>query len=318
MSNRVADRTSRTVAGLDLVDVSIRIPLPGTPRRWVYPARDVSLTFAAGAITAIVGESGCGKSVLALAATGLLPAGSQTSGSILVNGIDVLGASEAGLGTIRGRQVGLVPQSAATHLTPVRTIGSTVAETLSFHGLPATVSDVRDLLGSVDLPSDTAQRHPHEVSGGMAQRVLVALTCALEPAVLVADEPTSALDAHSARIVQQRLRAQADRGAAVVLITHDLVAARATADRVAVMYAGQILESGPAEIVLRKPAHDYTRALLAALPENGLVPPPGTPSSLVDPDPDVCAWHGRVGMPCSAAPLRAVGVGHLAACGSEL
>lgn len=302
-----AAATRTTTTGLDLLDVSIRIPLPGTPRRWVYPARDITLSLPSGAITAIVGESGCGKSVLALAATGLLPAGTQTSGSILVDGADVLSASERDLAALRGRTVGLVPQSAATHLTPVRTIGSTVAESLAFHGLPAAATDVIELLRGVDLPPDTRQRYPHEVSGGMAQRVLVALTCALEPSVLVADEPTSALDAHSAALVQERLRAQAERGAAVILITHDLVAARDVADQVAVMYAGQILESGPADIVLREPAHDYTAALLAALPENGLVPPPGTPSSLVDPDPGVCLWHNRIGVSCDAGPLRTVG-----------
>lgn len=302
--------------GLDLVEVSIRIPLPGTPRRWVYPARDISLSFPAGQITAIVGESGCGKSVLALAATGLLPPGSQTCGSILSGGTDLLAADETALARLRGTRIGLVPQSAATHLTPVRTIGSVVAESLAFHALPAARADVTALLAGVDLPPDTAQRYPHEVSGGMAQRVLVALACALRPSVLVADEPTSALDAHSAGLVQDQLRAQAGRGAAVVLITHDLVAARAVADRVAVMYAGQILEIGPAGVVLTRPAHDYTRALLTALPENGLVPPPGTPSSLVDPDPGSCAWHARVAVPCAAAPLAPAGPQHLVACGS--
>ena len=115
--------------------------------------------------------------------------------------------------------------------------------------------------------------------------------------------------------MRARLRAQAARGSAVVLITHDLVAARATADRVAVMYAGQILEIGPAADVLHEPAHDYTRALLAALPENGLVAPPGTPSSLVDPDPEVCAWHTRAGVSCDAAPLRLADTDHRVACG---
>lgn len=295
-------------AGVDLVDVSVRIPLPGTPRRWVHPARDINLSFPAGEITAIVGESGCGKSVLALATTALLPAGSQTRGSIRVGDLDLLAATERELTTVRGRGVGLVPQSPVTHLTPVRTIGSTVAESLAHHGLPASTADVTDLLAGVDLPPDTRQRYPHEVSGGMAQRVLVGLACALEPSVLVADEPTSALDDRSAALVLARLRAEADRGAAVVLITHDLVSARSTADQVAVMYAGQILESGPAAVVLREPAHDYTRALLAALPENGLVPPPGTPSSLVDPVPGICAWHTRIGTACTAAPPRPVGI----------
>ena len=302
--------------GMDLVDLSIRIPLPGTPRRWVYPARDINLPFRAGSITAIVGESGCGKSVLALAAMGLLPAGTQTSGSIFAGEIDVLASTESELRTVRGRGVGLIPQSAATHLTPVRTVGSVMAETLAIHGFPAKSANVAHLLRTVELDEGTARRYPHEISGGMAQRVLVALTCALEPSVLVADEPTSALDTDTAALVRRRLRGQADRGAAVVLITHDLVAARAAADHVAVMYAGQILETGPARVVLREPGHDYTRALLAALPENGLVPPPGTPSSLVDPEPAACLWHQRVGVSCSAASLSAVGPDHLAACDS--
>lgn len=307
---------SMTTAGLALDAVSIRIPLPGTPRRWVYPARDLTLRFPSGAITAIVGESGCGKSVLALAVLGLLPGGAQTSGSLLAAGVDVLDASETDLHELRGRRIGLVPQSAATHLTPVRTIGSVVAETLRHHRLPSSPGDVAELLGRVDLPAGTAARYPHEISGGMAQRVLVALACAPNPAVLVADEPTSALDAHSAELVLRELRAQASRGAAVLLITHDLVTARAVADRIAVMYAGQLLEAGPADVVLRAPAHDYTGALLAALPENGLTPPPGAPSSLVDPDPALCPWHTRVGVPCAAAPLRPVAAGHLVACGS--
>lgn len=307
----------RQTAGLDLGGVSIRIPLPGTPRRWVHPARDISLTFPPGQITAIVGESGCGKSVLALAALGLLPAGTQTRGSLHAAGLDVLAATEEQLRSVRGRGIGLIPQSAATQLTPVRTIGSTVTETLAAHGLPATAAAVTELLAGVDLPAEAARRYPHEISGGMAQRVLVALTCALDPQVLVADEPTSALDARSADIVASLLRARAAGGAAVVLITHDLLAARATADRVAVMYAGAILEHGPAAVVLHEPAHDYTAALLAALPENGLRPPPGTPSSLVDPEPGRCPWHTRAGIDCSAAPLALVGAGHFAACGAQ-
>ncbi|PRZ43146.1 peptide/nickel transport system ATP-binding protein [Antricoccus suffuscus] len=307
---------SSAATGMELVDLSIRIPLPGTPRRWVYPARDISLPFHAGSITAIVGESGCGKSVLALAAMGLLPAGTQTSGSIFARDIDVLAATESELRNVRGRGVGLIPQSAATHLTPVRTIGSTMAESLAIHGFPARPIDIAHLLRTVELDAETARRYPHEVSGGMAQRVLIALTCALEPTILVADEPTSALDADTAALVRRQLRDQANRGAAVVLITHDLVAARAAADHVAVMYAGQILETGPARVALRAPAHDYTRALLAALPENGLIPPPGTPSSLVDPHPAVCPWHQRVGVSCSAASLSAVGADHLVACDS--
>lgn len=310
------DADGRGPDGLEIVGLSVRIPLPGTPRRWVHAAHEVTLSFPPGEVTAIVGESGCGKSVLALAATGLLPAGTRTRGSIRTGQSDVLAADERELALLRGAAIGLVPQSAATHLTPVRTIGSTVAEALSRHGRASTPGAITALLDSVQLPADTARRYPHEISGGMAQRVLVALTCALEPPVLVGDEPTSALDADSAAVVLQHLRDRADQGSTVLLITHDLIAARDWADRVAVMYAGRILEHGPARTVLTRPAHDYTAALLAALPENGLVPPPGSPSSLVDPDPTGCAWHTRVGQPCAAEPLRPLDEHHLVACGA--
>lgn len=295
--------------GLLLDDVSIRIPLPGTPRRWVHAADGVSLRVAPGAVTAVVGESGCGKSVLAQAIAGLLPAGTRTSGSIRLGSADLLGLSDAALRPLRGTRIGLIPQSAATHLTPVRTVGSTMAETLRVHGVR---SGVDELLDGVGLPPGTAGRYPHELSGGMAQRVLVALTLALHPHVLVADEPTSALDPETTELVLGRLAEEARGGAAVVLITHDLVAGRTVADTVAVMYAGRLLEVGPAATVLHAPRHDYAAALLAALPENGLRPAPGTPSSLVDPEPGVCAWHTRVGLACSPGPL--VPDGDLVAC----
>ncbi|MFI5429762.1 hypothetical protein [Aeromicrobium sp. UC242_57] len=146
----------------------------------------------------------------------------------------------------------------------------------------------------------------------MAQRVLVAMTLALRPEVIVADEPTSALDADSSALVLAALRAHADSGAAVMLITHDLVAARDVADTVAVMYAGRLLETGPADRVLVDPWHSYSRALLDALPENGLNPAPGVPPSLVDPDPTVCAWHSRIGTRC--APVVSEDSTHVIAC----
>jgi peptide/nickel transport system ATP-binding protein len=301
-------------AGLSIRGVCLRIPLPGVPRRWVHAAEDLSLDVAPGRITAVVGESGCGKSVLALAVLGLLPPGTRTTGEIRFAETDLLASDEVTLQTLRGTGVALIPQSAATHLTPVRTVGSVVIETLRRHNLPATTSAVDTLLGDVGLPPGTRTRYPHELSGGMAQRVLVAMTVALRPAVLVADEPTSALDPDTTTLVLDSLRARATAGGAVILITHDLESARAVADDVAVMYAGRLLEVGPTSIVLRDPAHDYTRALLAALPENGLHPPPGTPSSLVDPPREICAWHQRAATNCPATPLQQLAPGHLVAC----
>lgn len=313
-ASRATPPTDRRASGLLFDDVSVRIPLPGTPRRWVHAARGLRLHAPAGQVTAVVGESGCGKSVLALAAMGLLPSGTRTAGAIAFADLDLLAPDEAVLATVRGSRVGLVPQSPITHLTPVRTVGSQLAETLRTHGHPAATSDVGDLLGRVGLDVDDQRRYPHELSGGMAQRAQVALTLALEPDVVLADEPTSALDAASAEVVLDLLAARARQGAAVVLVTHDLRAARRVADRVAVMYAGELLEVGPASEVLDHPRHDYSAALLAALPENGLRPPPGSPSSLVDPPEGRCAWHHRVGRECHHQPLAEVTPGTWVAC----
>lgn len=295
--------------------LSIRIPLPGTPQRWVHAAEDINLQLERGRITAIVGESGCGKSVLALAVMGLLPAGTRTAGSVRYGDLDLLAAPPSVLRATRGTGLGLIPQSAATHLNPVRTIGATMAESLRFHDLRADASHLHALLGEVLLPPETIARYPHELSGGMAQRVLVALTLALGPDIVVADEPTSALDSYTSGLVLDSLRKHADDGGAVMLITHDLVAARKVADTVAVMYAGRLLEVGPVDPVLSKPAHSYSQALLDALPENGLHPAAGLPSSLVDPDPTVCAWHHRIGQRCT--PVRDQSGDHLVACVPE-
>ena len=298
----------QTDLGLRLSDVCVQIPLPGNPRRWVHAARGLRLHAPPGMVTAIVGESGCGKSVLGLAATGLLPAGTRVAGSIEIGDrpANVLAMPEPEIVGVRGQGIGLVPQSASTHLNPVRTVGGTLTESLRHHGLPHDHIEICALLQRVGLTSDVADTYPHELSGGMAQRALVAMTMALRPGVLIADEPTSALDHVSGQIVLDMLRAHANSGHAVVLITHDLTAARTIADQVAVMYAGEFLEVGPTAIVLHEPRHDYSRALLAALPEHGLVPPPGTPSSLIDPDPTVCAWHARTGVPCEHRPLSSV------------
>lgn len=308
----VVQRSRVKHASVLVEDLSIRISLPGRAERWVHAADEVSLGLEPGRITAVVGESGCGKSVLALALMGLLPAGTVTRGSIRFGDVDLLALAPSAVRGMRGTGLGLIPQSAATHLNPVRTIGATLAETLAFHGRSTEIAELEALLGKLALPPDTLRRYPHELSGGMAQRVLVAMTLALQPEVVIADEPTSALDSRSAAMVLAALREHADSGRAVMLITHDLVAARAVADTVAVMYAGRLLEMGPADSVLVAPWHDYSRALLAALPENGLNPAPGMPASLVDPDPGVCAWHTRVGVRC--APVVTGDIEHTVAC----
>ncbi|WP_182345786.1 ABC transporter ATP-binding protein [Tomitella gaofuii] len=278
-----------TVRGL-----TVRIPARvGRRRAWVHAATDVDLDLAPGTVTALVGESGCGKSILASALCGMLPDGTRTAGTTTIDGRTMTGAKEKDWRRLRGRTVALATQSAAASFTPVRAIGPQLAEVLhavgvtgSARGAPARAA-VADLLARVHLGPDTARLYPHELSGGMAQRVAVAAALAGAPPVLVADEPTAGLDPGLAAHVLGLLREAADGGAAVLLITHDLQSVESTgvADHCAVMYAGRIVERGTTGSVFSAPAHAYTAALLAALPSRGLHPIPGAPPELTDLDP---------------------------------
>ena len=282
--------------------LTVRFPLPAPRRRAARPvvhaATDVSFDLHPGRVLALVGESGSGKSVLASALLQLLPGTAVVGGSaVLAGGTDLLTAGARVMGRqVRGRRVALVPQSAATSLTPVRTARSQLEETVRelLPGAdPRTRADA--LAARVGLDPRDLDRYPHELSGGMAQRVVVALALAGEPSVVLADEPTAGLDRPLVDRTLQLLRTVADAGCAVLLITHDLGAllrAPQLVDDLAVMYAGRLLETGPAGAVLGSPGHDYTRDLLAALPAGGLRPIPGLPPELTD-LPAGCAYHRR-------------------------
>jgi peptide/nickel transport system ATP-binding protein len=301
-------------------DLTVRFPLDRRRRTAspvVHAATEVSFDLHPRRVLALVGESGCGKSVLASALLGLLPGNARVTGSAVLAGgppVDVLSASSRVLGReVRGRRIALVPQSAATSLTPVRTARSQLEETVR---ALAPGSDGRAradaLADRVGLRPEDLDRFPHELSGGMAQRVVVALALAGEPAVVLADEPTAGLDRPLVDRTLQLLRAVADAGCAVLLITHDLGAllrGPATADDLAVMYASRLMETGPADAVLAAPAHDYTRDLLAALPTGGLVPIPGSPPELTD-LPAGCAYHRRrpTAGACDGGALHVAGV----------
>lgn len=281
----------------------------------VHAATDVSLTVSAGRVLALVGESGCGKSVLAAAILGLLPANAQVRGRVDLSTeegpLELLRCPEHQLvHQVRGRRVGLVPQSAATHLTPVRTARSQLVEVVRAHvdgvvPLSDTEVDHRvdELTAMAGLAEHHLDRYPHELSGGMASRVVLALALAGDPDVIVADEPTAGLDPDLVRSTVDQLRELADKGRGVLLITHDLGAAERVADDLAVMYAGRLVEAGPASDVLADPWHDYTRGLLGALPRHGLMPIPGRPAELTNPR-DGCAFHQRCpdAGPCSGDP----------------
>jgi peptide/nickel transport system ATP-binding protein len=239
----------------------------------VEAVRRVSLDIAAGETVAIVGESGSGKSTLAASVNRLLAEnGRITSGTITVGDIDVTAASEKAMTAIRGSRIGMVPQDPMTNLDPVMRIGAQIVEALEVHGLArghAARDQATQLLEQAGIADADARfrQYPHEFSGGMRQRVLTAMALACRPEVLLADEPTSALDVTVQRLVLDQMgQLASDVGAAVLLITHDLGLAAERADRVAVMYRGEIVETGPAAQVVASPQHEYTRRLLAAAP----------------------------------------------------
>jgi oligopeptide/dipeptide ABC transporter ATP-binding protein len=241
---------------------------------WHAAVDDVSFALAPRETLALVGESGCGKSVTALSIMGLVPApqGRIAGGRIVLEERNLVGLPEATLETLRGNRVAMIFQEPMTSLNPVMTIGAQVAEGLMVHkGLSRRAADAKALaaLEEVKIPSAATRFHdyPHQFSGGMRQRVMIAIALACEPAVLLADEPTTALDVTIQAQVLGLLADLKDRhGMAMLFITHNLGVVAQIADRVAVMYAGQIVEQAPVAEIFARPAHPYTRALFAAIP----------------------------------------------------
>ncbi len=239
----------------------------------VTAVHEASLSLAAGETLAIVGESGSGKSTTAMAVIGLLSGnGRVTAGSIRLDGEELVGASEGAMRKVRGRRIGLVPQDPMSNLNPVARIGTQVAETLLAHGLAdrrAVDQKVVETLEAAGLPdaAERAKSYPHEFSGGMRQRALIAIGLACRPQLLIADEPTSALDVTVQRTILDQLQQMTEElGTAVLLITHDLGLAAERAQRVVVMHRGRVVEQGPAKQILEAPQHPYTQSLVQAAP----------------------------------------------------
>ncbi len=260
---------------LDVADLCVRFGA-------VVAVRDVSLTVAAGEAVGIVGESGCGKSAALLALMGLHPRGQAvvTARHLRLGGTDILGVSERRLRDLRGRRVAMIFQDPLTALNPLLTVGTQIAEVLARHrGLKRTAAraEAASLLARVEIRDAAARlgQYPHQFSGGMRQRVMIAMALAGEPRLLLADEPTTALDvtvqAELVRLIR-RLRVARDMG--LVWVTHDLALMAGIVDRVVVMYAGQVVETAPVEALYERPRHPYTQALLHSLPR--LDQPPGT------------------------------------------
>ncbi len=249
-----------------------------TRRGPVDAVRGVSLEVEAGQVTALVGESGSGKSTVAQSVIGLLAGNGRVSGGRITlnertDGVtDLVGLSEKGWRHLRGRCIALIPQDPGNSLNPVATIGWSVGEALRIHGwkdrrkIDARVLDLLERVG-IDDPEARARQYPHELSGGMRQRVLIAAALALEPELIIADEPTSALDVTVQRTVLDLLdELRAETGTGILFITHDLAVAADRSDRIVVLRGGQVQEAGPSAEVLTAPSADYTRTLLADAP----------------------------------------------------
>ena len=276
-----------------------------TGKAWLKVVRNLNFTVKKNQLLAIVGESGCGKSVTALSILRLLdPDASQISGEVFINGKDVLSLNITELEKIRGRRVAMIFQDPMTSLNPVKRIGDLIIEAISLHST-ISKSDARKeairLLDEVQIPSPKRclMAYPHELSGGMRQRVMIAMALSMKPDLIIADEPTTALDvtvqAQVIKLFKERVKSHRT---ATILITHDIALVSGFADEILVMYAGRIVEYGPIERVLMKPAHPYTAGLLASLctlesqPRDRLTSIPGNPPQ-PDNIPNGCAFHPR-------------------------
>jgi len=313
---------------------NLRVEFPGDDGI-VHAVDDVSFDVFENEVVGIVGESGSGKSVTSMAIMGLLPKRARTSGEVLYRGRSVRGLPENEIRHIRGAKIAMVFQDALTALDPVYTVGDQIAEAITVHDngidkrvLQERVLELLDLVG-IPNPGQRVDQYPHEYSGGMRQRAMIAMSIANEPDVLIADEPTTALDVTiQAQVLEVIERIQERTKSAIVLITHDMGVVAGVADRVMVMYAGRAVETGSVDQIFYEPHHPYTLGLLASLPrldeersDVRLHRIKGQPPSLVRVPPG-CAFHPRCEFarcpdPCSTEvpALRALGAPeHLAAC----
>jgi peptide/nickel transport system ATP-binding protein len=275
--------------------------------------RGIDVDVAPGEILGVVGESGSGKSVSFLAAMGLLPKSATITGSVKLDGVELIGAGRKAIRSVRGKSLSMVFQDPLSALNPVHRVGDQIVEMIqshqdmNTHDAEKKAVELLEIVG-IPQPDERARQYPHEFSGGMRQRVVIAMAIANNPKVLIADEPTTALDVTvQAQILEVIQRVQQTFGTAVVLITHDLGVIARVADSVNVMYAGRNVESGSVQSIFDHPSHPYTRGLLSSLPHEGierLQPIAGFPPNMLAP-PSGCGFAPR----CQHA---------VDACGAEL
>jgi oligopeptide/dipeptide ABC transporter ATP-binding protein len=295
-SIRIGDPMTEPILSLRGLTVNFR-----TPNGIVQAVRGIDLDVAPGEAVGVVGESGSGKSVSFLATLGLLPRSAQISGSAKVAGIELVGADRKTMNNVRGQRVAMIFQDPLSALNPVQRVGNQISEMILAHQdmtRKQAASRSVELLGTVGIPQpdQRARQYPHEFSGGMRQRVMIAMAIANDPDVLIADEPTTALDVTvQAQILDVLDRIRREMNTAIVMITHDLGVIARIADRVQVMYAGRVVERTDVSSLFAHPTHPYTLGLLQSIPRFGqerLLPIPGSPPNMLRP-PQGCAFRPR-------------------------
>ncbi len=261
---------------------------------------DVSLSVNRGEFVSVVGESGCGKSTLAYSIIRLIsPPGKIVGGKILFDGKNLLSLNEKEMRKIRGMEIGMVFQDPMTSLDPLEKIGDQIVETILEHRdvtKKEALEIAKKMLEKVGLPSDRVKYYPHQLSGGQRQRVMIAMAVSLNPKLLIADEPTTALDVIVQEKIMNLLESMKKDGRAIILITHDFALASERSDKIAVMYAGWLVEFGNAEDIVNYPLHPYSKALIESVPDiwmdKEIKPIPGFPPDLANP-PSGCRFHPR-------------------------
>ncbi|WP_245570830.1 ABC transporter ATP-binding protein [Anaerovorax odorimutans] len=264
----------------------------------VKACSNINLDLEQGEIVGLIGETGCGKSVLGMSVLNLLPNNARISGKIIYKDLDLLNLPSNKMRQIRGKEISLLPQSPATSLNPVVKIGSQILEGFQLHrGMKKDIAinssiKILNLLGLKNSEKNF-KYYPHQLSGGMKQRILAAISITGNPSLLIADEPTKGLDAlMKAQVVDLLHKLTKETGTSLLLITHDLKVASSLCDEIAVMYSGEIVERGSAEKVLNNPYHPYTQGLLKSMPEKGLHPIKGYSPSLLEKLPG-CRFYSR-------------------------
>lgn len=278
---------------LELVDLTVSFP---TVDGLVRAVDHVCLKIDEGERLGLIGETGCGKTVLGMSVIRLVHPSARVGGRVLYRGIDLLGLSAQDMRRLRGKEIALIPQNPTTSLNPVLRVGDQIAEVIQLHhgmsrpeAWKLAVNMLREM--RISDPERRAHQYPHELSGGMRERVLITMALACNPSFIIADEPTKGLDSKTKLQILDLMRTVTS-GRSMLMITHDLSVARSICDSIAVMYAGELLEWGPSDDIMSDPLHPYTQGLINSLPSHGLKAIPGTSPSLIN-LPSGCRFHPR-------------------------